>query len=119
MAEESKSGACIALDIGNSTAKVAVFHGDRNMVIANEQGHRTTPCAVSFTEHELLVGEAAGRKAAKNARNTVLGWRWHIGKTFSDEELAAVNKVLRRAPRVAAGGMATDSPSRITARTPP
>ena len=96
MADESKnggSGVCVALDVGDTTAKVAVFHGERLMVIANEQGNRVTPCAVSFTEHELLVGEAAGRKAAKNAKNTILGWRWFIGRKFTSEEVAALAKV--------------------------
>lgn len=96
MADESKNGeggVCVALDVGDTTAKVAVFHGDRLMVIANEQGNRVTPCAVSFTEHELLVGEAAGRKAAKNAKNTILGWRWFIGRKFSPAEVTALAKV--------------------------
>jgi len=98
MADEAKAdaeGACIAIDVGDSAAKIAVFHGGRHIVIANEQGSRATPCVVSFTPQELLVGDAAARKVARNAKHTIKGWRWFVGAQYSDETASELRKVCR------------------------
>jgi len=51
-------------------------------IIANDQGNRTTPSYVAFTESERLVGEAAKNQAASNPRNTVFDAKRLIGRNF-------------------------------------
>ena len=74
----------IGIDLGNSYTCVAVWHNNRAEVIPNEQGNRTTPCCVCFTEAEVLVGEPALSQLAKNPRNTVCHAKQLLGRSFDD-----------------------------------
>jgi L1 cell adhesion molecule like protein len=63
---------------------VAVWQNDRVEIIANDQGNRTTPSYVAFTEEERLVGDAAKGQAAANPANTVFDAKRLIGRKFTD-----------------------------------
>ena len=79
----------IGIDLGTTYSCVAVWQGDRAEVIANDQGNRTTPSYVAFTEDERLVGDGAKNQASMNARNTVFDAKRFIGRKLGDPEVAA------------------------------
>lgn len=57
---------------------------DRVEIIANDQGNRTTPSFVAFTDSERLIGDSAKNQVAINATNTVFDAKRMIGRKFSD-----------------------------------
>jgi len=66
---------------------VAHFANDRVEIIANDQGNRTTPSFVAFTDSERLIGDAAKNQAAMNPANTVFDAKRLIGRKFEDAEV--------------------------------
>ena len=84
VADMAQYDGAIGIDLGNSYTCVAVWHNNRAEVIPNEQGNRTTPCCVCFTEAEVLVGEPALSQLAKNPRNTVCHAKQLLGRSFDD-----------------------------------
>lgn len=63
----------IGIDLGTTYSCVAVWQHERVEIIANEQGNRTTPSCVAFSDTERLIGDAAKNQAATNPTNTVFG----------------------------------------------
>lgn len=63
----------VGIDLGTTYSCVAVMQHGKVEVIANDQGNRTTPSWVAFTDHERFIGEAAKTQMAMNPKSTVFG----------------------------------------------
>jgi len=81
-------GKIIGIDLGTTNSCVAVMIGGEPTVIANQEGSRTTPSMVAFTDKgERLVGQAAKRQAVTNPENTVYAIKRMIGRKFTAKEV--------------------------------
>ncbi|MFV0482830.1 MAG: molecular chaperone DnaK [Bacteroidales bacterium] len=78
-------GKIIGIDLGTTNSCVSVMEGNEPVVIANSEGHRTTPSIVAFVDNgERKIGDPAKRQAITNPHKTIYSIKRFMGETFSE-----------------------------------
>ena len=88
-------GRVIGIDLGTTNSVVAVMQGGEPTIIANQEGTRTTPSVVAFTDKgERLIGQIAKRQAITNPENTIFSIKRLMGRKYDSKQAAEARKKL-------------------------
>jgi L1 cell adhesion molecule like protein len=79
-----KESVAIGIDLGTTYSCVGIWKDNQVEIIANDQGSRTTPSYVAFTDNERLVGQSAKNQAGSNPINTIFDAKRLIGRKYSE-----------------------------------
>ncbi len=85
----------IGIDLGTTNSCVAILEGDEFVVIPNNEGGRTTPSIIAFSDMgDRLIGQVAKRQAITNPQNTIYAIKRLMGRKFDDQEVKEIAKLV-------------------------
>jgi molecular chaperone DnaK len=88
-------GRVIGIDLGTTNSVVSVMQGGEPVIITNQEGTRTTPSVVAFTDKgERLIGQVAKRQAITNPENTIFSIKRLMGRKYDSKEAATAREKL-------------------------